>query len=341
MRNATRNLFTAYAQQVATISGVADAAKTFSVEPSVQQTVEKRIQESSEFLGRINIVGVEDLKGEKVGIGVSGTIAGRTDTSVNGQRRNPRDVSALDSTGYECSKTDFDTAIRYALLDAWAHQPNFQILLRDAIVKQQALDRLMIGFHGTSIAADTNRAANPLLQDVNKGWLQHQREDAPDYVLTEVEAASGTIKVGATATAANGYKNLDALVYDAIGLLDPWYRKRPDLIVIAGRDLVHDKYFPMINSDQPATEKLATDLILSQKRMGGLQVVEVPYMPDGALAVTSLQNLSIYYQIGGRRRSLREEPEYNRVANYESSNDAYVVEDKGLLALVENIEIVA
>nr|WP_276307122.1 P2 family phage major capsid protein [Pseudomonas aeruginosa] len=49
--------------------------------------------------------------------------------------------------------------------------------------------------------------------------------------------------------------------------------------------------------------------------------------------------MSLYWQIGGRRRYLKEVPEKNRIENYESSNDAYVVEDYGLGCLVENIEV--
>ncbi|MEB3733455.1 P2 family phage major capsid protein [Halopseudomonas pachastrellae] len=52
---------------------------------------------------------------------------------------------------------------------------------------------------------------------------------------------------------------------------------------------------------------------------------------------TSLNNLSIYWQEGGRRRHIKDEPEYNRVADYQSSNDAYVIEDLTKVALVENI----
>lgn len=44
--------------------------------------------------------------------------------------------------------------------------------IRNAIVKRQALDRIMIGFNGVKRAKTSNRAENPLLQDVNKGWLQ-------------------------------------------------------------------------------------------------------------------------------------------------------------------------
>ncbi|MBN0756452.1 P2 family phage major capsid protein, partial [Pseudomonas aeruginosa] len=114
-------------------------------------------------------------------------------------------------------------------------------------------------------------------------------------VLKEGKAA-GKVVVGNGADA--DYKNLDALVFDVVSsLIDPWHRRDPGLVVILGRELVHDKYFPMVNKDQPATEKIATDLILSQKRMGGLPPVEVPYVPEKGLMVTTLKNLSLYWQI--------------------------------------------
>jgi len=337
MRNETRLQYDAYLTQLQTLNGVPSAEHAFTVEPRVQQKLETRIQESSAFLNSINTIGVRELKGDKVGIGVSSTIASRTDTTGD-KSRVPRDVHALDSRGYECVQTNFDTAVGYALLDAWAGFPDFQTRLRDSIVQRQALDRLMIGFHGESAAATTNRTTAPLLQDVNIGWLKHYRVSAPDRVLGKGKAG-GNIKVG-TATGTD-YRNLDAVVFDAVSqLIDPWHRKHPGLVAILGRDLMHDKYFPLVNADQPPTEKLATDLILSQHRVGGLKAVEVPYIPDGTILITSLKNLSLYWQIGGRRRYLKEAPENNRIENYESSNDAYVVEDYGLGCVVENIEIV-
>jgi P2 family phage major capsid protein len=279
--------------------------------------------------------GVIDLKGEKIGVGVNSTIAGRTDTSGSAERQ-PADVTALDSNGYECVQTNYDTAIPYSRLDAWARQPNFQTLLRDAIIQRQALDRIMVGFNGTSIAKTTDRAANPLLQDVNKGWFQKYREHAPSRVLAG-GATPGSVKIGG---AGADYANLDALVMDVVStLIEPWHQQDPNLVVILGRNLVHDKYFPIINKDLAPTEQLAADLVLGTKRIGGLQPVIVPFVPANALMVTSLDNLSIYWQIDGRRRYIIEQPQKNRVANFESSNDDYVVEDYGRGALVENIVV--
>ncbi len=135
------------------------------------------------------------------------------------------------------------------------------------------------------------------------------------------------------------YGNIDALVFDLVSnLIDPWHQEDPSLVVICGRQLVHDKYFPILNEDNKPTEKLAAELILGTKRIGGLQPVIVPFFPAKSLMVTSLSNLSLYWQIGGRRRHIIEQPNKNRVANFESSNDDYVVEDYGLGAVAENIE---
>ena len=338
MRTETRTQFNQFTRRVAELNRVEDATLSFSVEPTVQQTMEQRIQESSAFLSAINMPGVIDLKGEKIGVGVSGTIAGRTDTSGSA-RREPADVTALDKTGYECVQTNYDFAIPYARLDAWARQPNFQTILRNAIIQRQALDRIMVGFNGISIAETTNRAANPLLQDVNKGWLQKYREHAAKRVLSKGKAG-GNVVIGGSDKDVRDYANLDALVMDVVSnLIDPWHQQDPGLVVVLGRNLVHDKYFPIINQDNKPTEQLAADLVLGTKRIGGLQPVVVPFMPADALMVTSLDNLSLYWQIDGRRRYLKEEPEKNRVANFESSNDDYVVEDYGRGTVVENIKV--
>lgn len=333
MRNETRQSYNDYLSRLAQINGITDPTATFSVVPTVQQTLETKIQESSEFLGKINVIGVQDLEGEKLGLGISSPVASRTNTAA--ADRQTRDLTGLDANKYKCEKTNFDTHIPYAKLDAWAKFKDFQSRIRDLIIVRQGLDRMMIGFHGTSVAADTNIATNPLLQDVNKGWLHHLRTDAPARVLDE-GATPGTVKIGAT----GDYKNIDAAVFDAVRLLDPWFHNNPGLICLMGRDLLDDKYFPIINVAQAPTETLAADIVISQKRVGGLPAATVPFFPDGKLLITTYDNLSIYWQESSRRRRAEENPKRDRIENYESSNDAYVIEDYGLAAMVENIEFV-
>jgi P2 family phage major capsid protein len=335
MRNNTRLLYSALLAQIAQLNGVPSAEQKFSVDPSVQQTLETRMQETSDFLGRINVIGVTDQKAAKLGLGIGGPIASTTNTATTD--RTTKDPTSLDENGYECTQTNSDTHIPYAKLDAWAKFPDFQTRVRDAIIRRQALDRILIGFNGTSRAATSNAATNPLLQDVNKGWLQHYREQAAARVLKDGKAA-GTIAIGTGAAA--DYANLDALVMDAVSsLVDPWHQRDTSLVAIVGANLLHDKYFPIVNANNAPTEQLAADLIISSKRLGGRTAMQVPYVPDDAIFITRLDNLSLYWQEGGRRRAVTDNPKRDRIENWESSNDAYVVEDFGAGCLIENVTI--
>jgi hypothetical protein len=87
------------------------------------------------------------------------------------------------------------------------------------------------------------------------------------------------------------------------------------------------------------TEKTAADMMISQKRIGGLQAVRVPHFPANTIMVTRLDNLSLYWQEGSRRRNIIDNPKRDQIENYESSNDSYVVEDYGCAAVAENIEL--
>jgi P2 family phage major capsid protein len=343
MRKETRFAFTALAVQIALLNGVASAHEKFNVTPSVQQKLEVAIQESDGFLKQINIIGVDDQSGEALLLGVNGPIAGRTDTS-GGTPRSPLNRSTLSKDEYTCKQTNFDSAFPYPLLDAWAKFPEFQTKLSNAIVLRQALDRIMIGFNGTSAAATTNRTTNPLLQDVNIGWLQKIRDGADERVLdTATIGKRQVIKVAGVDTVFEGdYANLDGLVFDAVQMLDPWHRSRPDLRVLVSRNLMHSKLLAAVEKGAESNqEENSAQEIVSRARLGGLPVVDAPFFPDNTVLVTTLSNLSIYYQIEGRRRHLKDEPELDRIADYQSSNEAYVIEDFGLVALVEGIELVA
>lgn len=332
MRNETRVAFNQYATDIAQLNGVPSATQKFTVAPTIQQKLETRIQESSAFLGRINNIAVTEQQGEKLGLSIGSPIASTTNTATND--RTPTDPSELDADGYICTQTNFDTAIKYAKIDAWAKFPDFQTRIRDAILARQALDIIMIGFNGVARAATSNRTANPLLQDVNIGWLQKMRANAAQRVMDE-GATAGKIIIGAD----GDFKNLDALVMDLVNnMIDPWHREDTNLVAILGRDLLADKYFPIVNQNQANTESLAADLIISQKRVGGLPAVTVPFVPNGTVMVTRLDNLSRYYQEGARRRTIIDNPKRDQIENYESSNDAYVIEDYGLAAVAEKIE---
>ncbi|MGF7190675.1 P2 family phage major capsid protein [Robbsia andropogonis] len=342
MRPETRSKFRAYLDNIARLSGVPSATEKFNVKPSVQQKLETRIQESSELLSKINIVPVTEQQGAKLGLGVGSPIASTTDTTK--KDRETSDPTTLDESKYFCSQTNFDSHLTYAKLDMWAKFSDFQMRIRDALLRRQALDRMTIGFNGERRTHTSDRLKNPLLQDVNVGWLQAYRDQARQRVMRSGKQADKLI-VNPTAGAQGGivgdYHNLDALVADALAsLVDPWYRDDTALVVLCGRALLHDKYFPILNRQHEPSEMMAADMVVSQKRIGNLPAVTVPFFPPNALMIQRLDNLSIYWQEGARRRTVIDNAKRDRIENFESSNDAYVVEDFGAGCLIENIEIV-
>lgn len=334
MQNETRALLKTYHDKLAVDNGVTSIAGTFTALPATEQRAVATAKESHALLKSINIVGVVQIDGQAVGISIGSSIAGRTNTDKN--PRTPRNLLNLSNQNtYTCVKTDFDVALPYAMLDGWAQFDDFDQRIDRAIGERQALDRLTIGFNGTHAAADTDRDTYPLLQDVNIGWLEKIRTKAPDQVKA-TGATPGKVTVGT----AGDYPNLDAMVYAAVQMLDPSQRKRPDLVVLIDRDLLHTK--SLVNADRATdnVSELALNRILTTGLVGGVSHQDAPFFPDAKLLLTTLANLSIYYQKASMRRFIKDEAWIEQLADYQSVNEAYVVEDYGLVALVENIEFV-
>ncbi|HCR3021476.1 TPA: phage major capsid protein, P2 family [Serratia marcescens] len=339
MENITRELFDQYISRQAQLSRVSPAAVAakFAVDPTVQQKLEAAAQESDSFLSKINVFGVTQQIGQKVLIGSKGPLAGVNNSTTT--RRNPADNSKMEPYDYMCRKVNYDYGISYEQLDAWAHQPNFQPLISSAMARQMSLDRIMIGFNGTSYADPSNRAANPLLQDCGIGFLEKIRKEAPHRVISNITVTSRDEdnKIITKGT----YGNVSAAVYDAKNsLMDEWHKRNPDNVVILAGDLLTTSNFPAINAmsqTNPNTEMLAGQLIVAQERVGNMPTFIAPFFPVNGILITPFKNLSIYYQRGGLRRTIKEEPEYNRVATYQSSNDDFVVEDYGNVAFIDGI----
>ena len=319
---------------IAETYGVERASKMFSVDPSVAQELNDAITAKADFLERINIVPVSEIKGEKVFIGVNGPVTGRTNTKTTD--RQAKDASALENTTYELVDTQSDVGLPYAKIDAWAKFPDFQDRYSAAVQKRIAQDRIVIGFHGTIAAIQTDLEANPKLQDVNKGWLQQLREQAPQQVLKE-GATPGKVTLGA----GGDYANLDALVHDTKQMVDEILREDGDLVAIIGTDLLAaDKAKLYTKQGDTPTEKERIENAQVIATYGGLPAFSVPNFPVNAVLVTSWDNLSIYYQDTSWRKQTVDNPKRSRVEDYNSRNEGYVIEQMEKIALTENVELV-
>lgn len=335
MRFSTRKRFTQLQAALLERHGAADAREAFAVTPSLEQTLHDAIVEDSDFLQRINVFGVKEKSGEKILGGLSGPIVGRTNTATHD--RTPRDLSDLNGNQYALAKTESDIAIPYELLDQWAKFPNFSERLQKWVNQRKALDRIMVGWNGTSVAAATDRGANPLGQDVNKGWLQEVRDKAAAQVLSE-GATAGQIKFGA----AGDFKTLDAAAGDLKQGIAGHLRDAGDLIVIVGGDLLAwDEGKLYANHGGTPSEKQGIQI--ATQSYGGLPALtNVPYFPANGLLVTSMDNLSIYWQEESNRRALLDNPKRDRVEDYHSRNEGYVVEQLEKIAFIEaaNVQFV-
>lgn len=320
----------AYRSRVMQLNGADPSSDTkFNVQPAVEQKLEQAIVEKADFLKEINVVGVRDLEGEKVAVGANGTIARRTNTDNND--RQTKSVVSLDDGRYRCEKTEFDTHLKWSTLDAWSSQPNFQKLVNGAVTTQIARDRLMIGFNGEEAAAETNPAENPLLEDVNIGWLKHIQTSKADAALNGVSIGDG-----------GDFKTIDGAVYAARHeLIEPWHRNDTSLVAIMGSGLLVDKNVAAIESNEAPTERSALQTLMASNLIGTLRPHLVPFFPSDAILITSLKNLSIYYQRGSRRRYVKPNPKRDRLEDYQSVNESYVVEDFDKAALITGINILA
>ena len=65
----------------------------------------------------------------------------------------------------------------------------------------------------------------------------------------------------------------------------------------------------------------------------------MPFFPARGLTITTLDNLSIYYQRGTRRRTIVDNAKRDRIEDYQSVNEDYVIEDFDKFCMAENIKL--
>lgn len=327
MQKTTRDALARYIDHLKKANSTDTVTAPFAVsEPEAARLINLQ-RESADLLGRINIIPCRDVEGVS-GVMPLMSLAARTNTAVSA--REPQDYG-VNLSEFECEKTEYDCAIPYSALDALAVYPDFFEKLDVALAVSRGLDQITIGWHGVSAVASTNRVAYPLLQDVNIGWLQKTRTNAPDRVRSS-----------ATIGAAGDFVSLDALVYGLVQGLDECHRKRKDLVVIIDRDLLHTKMLESVAAGAASVEaEAALTRILTTGKIAGLDIYDSPNFPSGTVVVTSLKNLSIYYQAPSVRRFLRDETSLSRMVDYFSQNEAYVVEDYGLISFAEYVSFLA
>lgn len=331
MKSKTKEKFNRLREDIAELNGVSNVSEKFNVVPDVEQSIIDHMADSSDFLKKINMIPVGAQQGQRLGLGVGGPIAGRTNTDQ--EDRKTTFVGDMTGDQYFCKQTNFDTHIGYKTLDAWARFPDFEERYRKAVLHRKSLDSIMIGWNGVSAAEKTDKAAYPMLQDVNIGWMEKVRQSAPARMMGYDSDGTENDDVFQVGEGSSNYGTLDALAFDmSSSLLDPWHSASDDLVLILGRELWVNHGLTLYNENRPASEKNALQVWFANEAVGGLKTVTIPFFHGRGMVITSYDNLSLYFEADAVRRAIIDNPKRDRVEEYLSSNDAYVVEDYGKFA---------
>ncbi|TOP06148.1 phage major capsid protein, P2 family [Vibrio parahaemolyticus] len=309
---------------------VNEGSKMFSITPPMETKLRQAIMQSDVFLSMISLLPVQQVKGQVIDVGNDGLSTGRGES---GKRFNV-DVGQ-DGNTYELVKTDSGARILWETMTQWANsgsKDEWLKLMKSAISKRFARDILRIGFNGTSIAAKTDPVANPLGQDVNKGWLAIVKEKKSEQVLA-------TANLDSTGVTADSYKNLDSLVQDLINTtIAPEHREDPDLIVLVGHNVVAAEQHRLLEAANTPTEHKAAQQLA--KTIAGRKAYTPSFFRPDAIWVTTAKNLQVLTQEGTQwRRQVNDEDELCFKQNH-IRMEGYAVGDMSKFAAIENVTVV-
>ena len=310
----------------------------FTIAEEVERNWVNNLRRTDPFISEIDIdlctsQIVNDLEVDDLGL-----VSGRTNTKTT--NRETTATGNVDGFSYTAVETTHDTHITFDALDKWAQEPDkFQLQVKERRLKSKVNDLLKIGWNGTNVAATTDKNANPLGEDVNIGWLQRIRDNAPEQVIdgSESEAlVSGEISIGATNA---DFKNLDALVNKIMIDMIPKQHHR-DLKVYVSIDLLGDRMQKLIEKST-VTEIGTTMTQTAYYIVNGLVAITPDYFPNGTVLVTYPKNIKHRTQKQSVRSSYEINSKRSRLENYNSANEFYGLGNYQAVGLVENIKIKA
>lgn len=326
----SKDKFTAMQAKLAKSYNVASVSEMFNVEAPRALALINAVQQSIAFLQMVSVINVTDTKGDIVSLHAPTTVAGRTDTSGSSERV-AQAVGSKTKRTYEVAQTNFDIAFRYSDVDAWRRFSDYEKRILAMIYRRIGLDQLTIGWYGASCAATTNRTTNPLLQDVNFGWLYDLYTNKPENWIKATAGAKLKLGTG------GDWNNLDQLAYELLTLIPEEHRTGNEMVLVGRRIVAWEsgKIFEL--HGQTPSEK--TKFSLLAKTYGGLPAITPACFPDCGVMVVDPANLQIYVQENSLRRQLIDNPKRDQVEHYHSQNECYRIGDLDAAAAVNYADI--
>ena len=302
-----------YKAEMAAYFEVPTVAEQFAITGPKETAIRKKILESVALLKMLNVIDVDQVTGQVVDVGAEGLHTGRKDGG-----RFTKD-GAVSGHNYNLVETDSNCSVTWATLSIWANSGSkgqFMRLLNESAAEAFGRDMLRVGFNGTSVAETSDPVANPNGEDVNKGWQQLVKEDAPQQIITT--------DVYLDPDGGGDYKTLDAMASDLIQTkIAIQFRNDPRLVVLVGADLVAAESARLYDSaDSPSEKKEAQNLPFS---IAGRKAIVPDFMPGNRMVVTFLSNLQILTQRNTRHRKAKHEEDRKQYENSYLRNEGYAV----------------
>lgn len=279
-----------YASNQAKAFNITDPSKQFAITGPKETILKNKLLEKALFLKMITVEDVDQKSGQVIQVGTSRLHTGRkkggrhtTDSSVDGHE-------------YALVETDSCAVVTWDMLSVWANSGNpgeFMKRMNENAFDNFSADLLRVGFNGIKVSETTDPTANPNGEDVNKGWQQLVKEDAPAQIID--------LDVYLDPDGGGDYKTLDAMASDLINTkIHPSLRNDPNLVILAGADLVSFEQARLYDAATTPTEKKAAQQL--PHSIAGRKALVPPYFPGMRMVVTTLKNLHLYTQKNTRHR---------------------------------------
>ena len=147
-------------------------------------------EDQSSFLKEVDMVRVNDTAGPLRRFKLTGSSEGRLEV------RTPKNLAQFDGRTYDLTLVDNDFVIPYSDLDSYTKvgkPADYVKNVNQGMATKIGEDELFVAFNGTSRA---QWASDIDMLDMDKGWLQRIRDEAPAQIIDEIRAGTSIVTYG-------------------------------------------------------------------------------------------------------------------------------------------------
>lgn len=298
--------------------------KSFSLTASQEQKLNTDMPKQSGFLSLINVEPRKQKKGNTLTIGKQGP-GTQTNNTKAGNERRPLPYQPMSENPYEMFKAHTDFAMHDDDVSDWSEFKNWRKEYSRAFFQTFNDDRQMIGFHGVQHATTSDLSVDPLMKNVNVGWIELLKQRASEQILPDAEVIIGD---GGT------YANLDEYIFDLFQGI-PLHKRGPGYVAVIGNGLLaaaQGRYYAEQGATPTEKNMMAKYKILGT--YGGLPAITADFFPENAVMITQLKhggnrrsNLSLHYQKSSWKRVVKYKPELESTIDFNARWEGYHIND--------------